>query len=130
MSGTLYTLLIGECSCLSSFAYGIPSFDMVIYSPLLTGCPVSGQTRTECASPSACQSSCANSNTIIICITVCVVNGCECPNGTFINDETNSCVHPVGCAKLCECTKEVDIGLACLNLYAWTQCQALRVHKA
>ena len=89
---------------------------MVIYSSLLTGCPVSGQTRIECAALSACQPSCANANTVIICPAVCIVDGCQCPRGTFINNETNSCVQPVGCAELCECTKEVELGLACLSL--------------
>ena len=80
------------------------SWNMLIHSTL-AGCPVSGQTRSECASPSACHSSCANANTVIICLTVCVVNGCECPSGTFLNDDTSACVHPVGCSKLCESTK-------------------------
>ena len=32
-----------------------------------------------------------------LCLELCVVNGCVCPNGTIINEKTNECVAPDEC---------------------------------
>jgi len=68
---------------------------MVTYLCDITACLVAGQVNSECAS--VCNITCANMNTPQVCPLVCVVNGCECPAGTVINEETNSCVPPSDC---------------------------------
>ncbi|XP_065920034.1 kielin/chordin-like protein [Dysidea avara] len=64
-------------------------------TPPPPACLVAGQVHSECAS--VCNITCANMNTPQVCPLVCVVNGCECPAGTVINEETNSCVPPTDC---------------------------------
>ena len=59
---------------------------------LITACPIEGQIRRECASHPTCHRAC-NSTDIIICIRVCIVNGCECPAGTVIDWEKRECVY-------------------------------------
>lgn len=61
----------------------------------MTACPVGGQIRVECASP--CNTTCANMNTISGCIAVCVTNGCQCPSGTVIDEQSNNCVAHSDC---------------------------------
>ena len=61
---------------------------------MITDCPVTGQERSDCASP--CNATCSNYRDLI-CPTRCVVNGCQCPTGTVINEETNSCVAIASC---------------------------------
>ena len=50
-------------------------------------------------------------NTPQVCPLVCVVNGCECPAGTVINEETNSCVPPSDCP---------GTGTVCYVSFIWT----------
>ena len=64
---------------------------------IVTDCPIAGQERRECAS--ACNTTCSNYLMSIACPTVCVVNGCQCPVGSVINEETNSCVIMENCPK-------------------------------
>ena len=59
-------------------------------------CPVKGQIRKECASHPSCHLSC-NSTGPGVCPAVCIINGCECPNGTVIDEEKNECVTPREC---------------------------------
>ena len=63
---------------------------------LIVGCPIKGQVRGECALHPSCQQTC-NNNETLICLTVCVVHGCQCPNGTVIDEDKNECVAPSEC---------------------------------
>ena len=56
-----------------------------------------GQIRSECASLSSCHLTCNNRDTPQICPLVCVINGCECPAGTVIDEDKNECVDPTEC---------------------------------
>ena len=58
-------------------------------------CPVGGQIRVECGSP--CNTTCANMNMLLACTAVCVVNGCQCPHGMVIDEQSNTCVSPTVC---------------------------------
>ena len=64
-------------------------------SYFIADCPISGQVQVECASP--CSTTCSNVNEVLICPTVCVINGCQCPRGTVIDEQSNTCVHPSDC---------------------------------
>ena len=46
---------------------------------------------------SACNTTCANMNMGIVCPQVCVTNGCQCPSGTVIDEQSNTCVGPSDC---------------------------------
>ena len=73
---------------------------IVIYSlceDLIAVCPVKGQIRKECASLPSCHRRC-NSADLIACPKVCVENGCECPEGTVIDEVINECVAPSQCS--------------------------------
>ena len=59
-------------------------------------CPVKGQIRKECASHPSCHRTCDDTNTTV-CPAVCIVYGCECPNGTIIDEKKNECVAPEEC---------------------------------
>ena len=83
-------------------------FNVINILSFIIGCPVEGQTRRECAS--SCDITCANVNTIVTCRQVCVNNGCQCPSGTVIDEQTNTCVAPSDCpsteaSELCICYK-------------------------
>ena len=62
----------------------------------IVGCPVKGQIRKECAAHPDCHRTC-NSTGNASCPQICIVNGCECPFGTIINEEKNECVRPRDC---------------------------------
>ena len=55
-----------------------------------------GQIRKECASHPSCHLTC-NSTGPVVCPLVCIPNGCECPNGTVIDEAINECVAPSQC---------------------------------
>ena len=61
---------------------------------LTTACPVEGQVRVECAS--ACNT-CAKVNTPVICLKVYFVSSCQCPSGTVIDEQTDTCVPSPDC---------------------------------
>ena len=61
----------------------------------IIACPVGGQIRRGCASP--CNTTCANMNMLLACPAVCVRNGCQCPYGTVIDEQSNTCVAPTAC---------------------------------
>jgi len=61
----------------------------------------------ECAS--ACTLTCSNYNTPQACPDVCIVNGCQCPYGTVIDEVTNSCIPPS------ECSPGTGTGVYCVN---------------
>ena len=63
---------------------------------LIAVCSIRGQIRKECASHPSCARKC-NSTYPIICPRVCNVNGCECPDGTVIDEDKNECVAPSEC---------------------------------
>ena len=63
---------------------------------LFTACPIEGQVRRECASHPDCHRTC-NTTGPVACPRVCIVYGCECPNGTVIDEDTNACVTPNEC---------------------------------
>ena len=51
----------------------------------------------ECASHPSCHGRC-NRNDTTICPLICIVNGCECPNGTIIDEAKRECVAPRECS--------------------------------
>ena len=62
----------------------------------ITACPIEGQVRKECASHPGCHQTC-NTTEPVACPAVCIVNGCECPDGTVIDEDKNKCVTPREC---------------------------------
>ena len=50
-----------------------------------------------CASDKSCHLTCENQNTSIVCPLVCNLNGCQCPDGTVIDEDKNQCVEPTEC---------------------------------
>ena len=58
---------------------------------LVTVCPIKGQIRRECASHPSCHQTCQNTSSTI-CPAICIVNGCECPDGTVIDLNRRECV--------------------------------------
>ena len=62
-----------------------------LLSQCILACPVKGQIRKECASLPSCHLTC-NSTEPVACLDVCIINGCECPTGTVIDEEKNECV--------------------------------------
>ena len=71
------------------------SRDIIIV--VLADCLVAGQIHSGCASP--CATTCANMNTTLICPAVCIINGCQCPYGTVIDEQSNACVPPSECGR-------------------------------
>ena len=69
--------------------------DLIICVIFTIACPVVGQVRIPCASP--CDVTCANMDEVLICPTVCVTNGCQCPRGTVIDEQSNTCVASSDC---------------------------------
>ena len=63
---------------------------------LIAACPIEGQIRKECASPPSCHQTC-NSTGSIACPSICIVDGCECPDGQVINENETECVTPNEC---------------------------------
>ena len=61
---------------------------------LITGCPIIGQVRKECASHPDCHRRCNATGQTVNCPSLCIVNGCECPEGTVIDENKNECVPP------------------------------------
>lgn len=58
-----------------------------------TECPIKGQNRTGCALHPNCTISCKDTDQPLkTCPEVCVVNGCECPRGTVVDEKKNECV--------------------------------------
>ena len=55
-----------------------------------------GQERKECASHPSCHRTCDN---LVggLCPLICIINGCECPAGTVIDENVNECVAPSEC---------------------------------
>ena len=69
---------------------------MSSYIMLIVACPIEGQVRKECASHPDCHKTC-NTTGSVVCPSVCIVNGCECPDGTVIDEDNNECVAPREC---------------------------------
>ena len=67
---------------------------------LSTACPIEGQIRKECASHPSCRRTCDNLNENRPCPAVCIVNGCECPAGTVIDEDKGECVAPIECESM------------------------------
>ena len=63
---------------------------------LITACPIKGQVRKDCASDPGCHPTCGDTAPIS-CPAICIINGCECPNGTVIDEDKNECVAPSEC---------------------------------
>ena len=57
-----------------------------LHDNLITACLIKGQVRRECASHPGCHQTC-NSTGPVACPAICIVNGCECPNGTVIDED-------------------------------------------
>ena len=68
----------------------------IIIITLITACPIKGQVRSECASHPGCHRTC-NTTGPVACLPVCIINGCECPDGTVIDEDKNECVAPKEC---------------------------------
>ena len=45
----------------------------------------------------ACNTTCANMDSLLICPQVCIINGCQCPSGTVIDEQSNTCVARSDC---------------------------------
>ena len=61
-------------------------------------CPIKGQVRKPCASDSSCHRTCANRFFFFLpCPEVCIVDGCECPDGLLINEDNNECIADSKC---------------------------------
>ena len=68
---------------------------LIAYTYIIAVCPVKGQIRKECALQPGCHGTCDNPD--VICIPICIENGCECPTGTIIDEAINECVAPSEC---------------------------------
>ena len=62
----------------------------------MIACPIKGQIRKECASHPDCHQAC-NTTEPTVCPAVCIVNGCECPNGTVIDETIKQCIASSEC---------------------------------
>ena len=63
---------------------------------MVTDYPIAGQERVSCAL--GCSITCSNYlNTA--CPAICVMNGCQCPAGSVINEVTNACVPMTNCPR-------------------------------
>ena len=60
-------------------------------------CPIDGQIRKFCASHPNCTKTCSNTNGSAMCPEICIFNGCECPNGTVVDEKNKECVLPNNC---------------------------------
>lgn len=60
-------------------------------------CPIKGQIRRECASHPSCHQTC-NGSVSDVCYLSCIINGCECPNGTVIDTVKFECVQLHECS--------------------------------
>ena len=67
------------------------------YLTFIVACPIEGQVRLQCARHPSCHGRCNRNDNNTICPLVCIVNGCECPNGTIIDDVKKECVAPNEC---------------------------------
>jgi len=56
-----------------------------------------GQTRKDCALHPSCQRNCENRDENVKCAQACVTNGCECKNGTVLDEAVNKCIAPSEC---------------------------------
>ena len=63
---------------------------------LIAACPIEGQIKKECASLPSCHLTCENPEPGP-CPLICVNNGCECPEGTVINQNRTKCIPPSEC---------------------------------
>ena len=50
----------------------------------------------KCATHPSCHQTCSDTGSLV-CPLACIFNGCECPNGTVIDEATNECVAPSEC---------------------------------
>ena len=64
---------------------------------ILLACPVQGQVRKSCAAQPECAATCTNRFTLIACPAICVIDGCECPTGMVIDEDSNKCVRISEC---------------------------------
>ena len=88
-----------SCGLLSSMTIVLVNHNYInhmMYVISITACPVEGQVRKECASHPDCHQTC-NTTEPVVCPTVCIDNGCECPFGTVIDEDKNECVPPKQC---------------------------------
>lgn len=61
-----------------------------------TDCSIKGQVIGKCASHPDCAKTCKN-RTEVGCIQQCIPYGCECPDGTVIDEQKNECVAESEC---------------------------------
>lgn len=78
------------------FVLYISSFTSILHVHI-TDCPVSGQIRKPCALAESCTRTCKNIHKTISCHRICKPYGCQCPNGTVLNNDTKQCVKPDEC---------------------------------
>jgi len=55
--------------------------------------------RRQCASHPSCHRTCDNP-VGGACPLVCIINGCECPTGTVIDEDKGECVAPRECQSM------------------------------
>ena len=77
-----------------------------------------GQVRVDCAT--SCVITCANMNTLQVCTESCQLNGCQCPQGSVINEEINTCVRPSDCNSTTGIIIDLTYIIRCLFLFIAT----------
>ena len=91
------------------------------YFLIYVDCPIKGQVRKECASHPGCHRTC-NSTDPMFCPKICVINGCECPNGTVIDVEKKECVALNECSQSMYNNSIVHIRMHILMAFKYVTC--------
>ena len=73
-------------------------------------CLVMGQERKECASHPSCHRTCDKLGGGA-CPQICIINGCECPTGTVVDEDENKCIAPSECKGLCKDVSVLDCNI-------------------
>lgn len=104
----------------------------------IIACPIKGQIRKECAAHPSCHQTC-NTTGLVVCPAICIPNGCQCPNGTVIDETKNECIAPSECegtytqhTKCLQLVSYMDDNInynisICLCIIRWVQCLVLLI---
>lgn len=66
-----------------------------LFSIYFTVCTIKGQVIQECALNPNCTTTCNNTNEA--CVYSCIPYGCQCPNGTVVDEANNECIATSEC---------------------------------